>query len=205
MKRWGVSKWIAVALSGVAANGMNAAAEQADAKESIYVVRSIRESRVAATDFCAESRTGFTNATFEDRYIFRSITIRPSDGLLTSTNIARVASGHACLGPTQDSAVLNFYMEGAIGVVSYRGRGDCRSERSDYPEPGVSPWRCFLDLRDTPGYVGGQLATNTVNTRALVGEKSDPPGYTQPSIAVIRLWKHDRSKSPRPAWDNPPR
>jgi hypothetical protein len=36
--------------------------------EEIYVVRSWRESRAPATDFCAQSHTNFGNVTSEDHY-----------------------------------------------------------------------------------------------------------------------------------------
>jgi len=38
-------------------------------------------------------------------------------------------------------------------------------------------------------YLGGLLMANTINSRAPLGGVSDPPGYTQPSIATVRLWK----------------
>ncbi len=189
MQHWRMYQFSSVALLVTATLGGQIHAAQVGAPESIFVVRSVRESRVAATNFCVESRTGFAKASIEDKYSFRSIAIRPSDGLVTDTNVTQVATGHACLGPTEDPGVLNFYMEGVLGGVTYHGRGECRSG-ADAPEPGVAPQRCFLNLHDIPGYVGGQLATNTVVTRAIIGEQSDPLGYTQPSIAVIRLWKH---------------
>jgi hypothetical protein len=195
--------YTAVALLALATTGAAAPAQKTDSVESIYVMRSIRESRVPATEFCRESRTGFAKANFEDNYVFRSIAIRSSDSLIIDAAGAEVAAGHACLGQTDDPAVMMFYMEGVIGSIPYQGRGDCRTGRQDYPEPGVTPWRCFLDLHDIPGYVGGQLTSNTVVTRAIVGEKSDPPGYTQPSIAVIRLWRSGQGKVPRPAWEKP--
>lgn len=200
-----LSEYIAVALLVLATTGAGAAAQKPDSVESIYVMRSIRESRVPATEFCLESRTGFAKANFEDKYVFRSIAIRSSDSLVIDAAGAEVAAGHACLGPTDDPAVLKFYMEGVIGSIPYRGTGECRTGRQDYPEPGVTPWRCFLDLHEIPGHVGGQLTSNTVLTRAIVGEKSDPRGYTQPSIAVIRLWRSVQGKAPRPAWDKPRR
>jgi hypothetical protein len=49
---------------------------------------------------------------------------------------------------------------------------------------------CQLDLTGLPPeYVGGQLTTNTLQSRTTLGSDTDPPGYTQPSIATIRLWK----------------
>ena len=43
-------------------------------------------------------------------------------------------------------------------------------------------------LRATSGAVGS-LATNKINSKALIGAETDPPGYVQPSIATIRLWR----------------
>lgn len=49
---------------------------------------------------------------------------------------------------------------------------------------------CVLNLMDSAGfYVGGQLTTNTITSRNSLGTVTDPPGYTQASIATIRLWK----------------
>ena len=59
------------------------------------------------------------------------------------------------------------------------------SARSREPEGA----RCFLDLHISGGYIGGQLTTNTMRSRQLIGVITDPPGYTQNSIATIRLWK----------------
>ena len=157
--------------------------------EAIYMIRSIRESRVTATKFCAQTKTGFS-ARFEDQYTFRSITTRPTDGLLINTNANTVASLHACYGPTSDPTTFNFYAEGVLGKVPFTGTGDCRILKQEFPEPGILASRCFLELRDLPtGYAGGLLTSNTVFSRNLIGENSDPPGYTQPSIATVRLWK----------------
>ena len=158
--------------------------------ENIYVARSLRESRVAATEFCAQARVGFGEATVEDQYTFRSIATRVADGLMVDANVKAIGSGRGCFGRTADPAVSNFYLEGVLGGAAFKGTGECRRVKGDYPEPGISVYRCFLDIRDLPaGYVGGQLTTNTVNSRNITGEKTDPPGYTQPSIATIRLWK----------------
>jgi hypothetical protein len=40
----------------------------------------------------------------------------------------------------------------------------------------------------TAPYVGGVLTTNAVTSQAAFGSEIDPPGYTQASIATIRLW-----------------
>ena len=150
----------------------------------------MRVSRLTTvTDFCAEARTGFPDAAFDDQYTFHSPAVRGSDGLVTDANVATVGRLHGCLG-SQSSPTYGFYAEGALDTITFKGRGECREVKRDFPEPGMTVTRCFLDLRDLPdGYVGGQLTTNTIGSRQPLGDKTDPPGYTQNSIATIRLWK----------------
>lgn len=158
--------------------------------EDIYVARSMRESRVTPTEFCAEARIGLSSARFEDQFAFRSTATRGSDGLMVDTNVQTVGRLHACFGSTPDPTISSFYAEGVLGAVTFTGRGECLAAKQDYPEPGMVVARCFLELRDLPnGYVGGQLTTNTMFSRNVLGENTDPPGYTQASIATIRLWK----------------
>ena len=52
------------------------------------------------------------------------------------------------------------------------------------------PVRCQLILSGLPApFVGGLLTTNTMTSNAPFGGDTAPPGYTQASIATIRLWK----------------
>jgi hypothetical protein len=98
---------------------------------------------------------------------------------------------HVCFGATVDPATLNFHAEGTLSSVPFVGKGECLTVRRDFPERGITVMRCFLDLqRLPPTYIGGQLTSNTVLSRVAVGERSDPAGYTQPSIVTVRLWKH---------------
>jgi hypothetical protein len=158
--------------------------------EEIYVVRSLRLSRTTPGTYCAERRTGIANAALEDRYDFKAITTRPTDGRVTNASGPTVGHLHACFGGTADSLVEAFYAEGDLNGVRLTGRGECRTEGKESPEPGITPWRCYLDLTGLPvAYVGGQLTTNTVVSRAALGAASDPVGYTQPSIATVRLCK----------------
>ncbi len=161
-----------------------------DRVEEIYVVRSMKESKGAPTEFCGEARTRFGKTGVEDQYTFQSTAIRGSDGLMINADVQTVGRLRACFGPTADPALFNFYAEGALGAVTFTGRGECRVVKPNYPEPGIAFIRCFLDLSDLPkGYMGGQLTTSTINSRNALGGKSDPPGYTQASIATVRLWK----------------
>lgn len=164
-----------------------------DGVEDVYVARSLRQSRNTPTAFCAEQKVGFASV-FEDHYTFQSVATRPSDGLMTNANVNTIGRLRACFGTTADPQTVNFYAEGALGEVSFTGAGECVASKDGFPEPGLTVYRCFLDLGGPPsGYVGGYLTTNTIASRQAIGETSDPPGYVQPSIATIRVWKQRSS------------
>jgi len=145
-------------------------------KEEIYVIRSVRTSRITPTEYCAQSQTGFADTVFEDRYVFHPVTTRAEDGAVVSTAGKETASVHACFGKMTDPNLLNFYGEGEIAGIRFTGRGRCTSLRTNSPKP-KGP------------YTGGLLTTNTLRSRNITGDKSDPPGYVQPSIATVRLWR----------------
>ena len=184
------------ALAAIAATAIprSDARSQALSVEDIYIARSFRESRIEPTSFCDATRAGFPGTTMEDRYTFRAVATRTSDGLVTDPDAGVIGDLHACFGPIAgDPTSFNFYAEGALDGVTLTGRGNCLSTRNDYPEAGISGFRCYLDLTNLPsGYVGGQLTTNTVGSRNVLSDVSDPPGYTQASIATVRLWKRRR-------------
>lgn len=169
---------------------VSANAEEANQSvEEIYVIRSLRLSRDAASPFCATERTEFPNARAEDHYTFQSIAVDTENGMVTDANVKTVGTLRACFAPTDDPGLTNFYAEGTLGKVSFQGRGECRTPKRDYPEPGANIHRCFLEIANLPsGYAGGHLTTNSVTSKQSVGLTSDPPGYVQPSIATIRLW-----------------
>ena len=155
--------------------------------EEIHIARSLRMSRGAPTDLCAIARTGF-KADYEDSYEFRTPTI--TRGRITDAMGPRIGSGRGCLGLAANAAVTNFYLHLQLGSVALRGRGDCRRSRIDFPQTGLTTHHCYVELSDPSGrYSGGLLTTNTMSSRNVLGAASDPSGYTQPSIATIRLWK----------------
>jgi hypothetical protein len=162
-----------------------------DKKEEIYIIRSVRTSHIAPTEFCARSRTGFDQASDgEDQYVFHAVETRADDGAVVNPLGKTIASLHSCGGRTRDPSVFNFYGEGEIAGIAFIGKGKCNPVKRDFPEPGMFVLRCFLDLTGLKSpYVGGVLTTNTMGSRNRIGEKSDPPGYTQLSIATVRLWK----------------
>jgi hypothetical protein len=157
--------------------------------EEIYVARSVREARMPSTEFCAKARTGVNSATIEDQYTFRSVATDTSNGRLVDTNVKTVGSMHACFGPIANPAIFEFYGETLFGATAFKGLGECHV-KSDFPDKGLTSARCFLELSGLPTeYVGGQLTTNTISSLKILGTETEPGGYTQSSIATIRLWK----------------
>src|SRR5579863_9909213 len=69
-----------IVLACIAAFADQASAQNSQPEE-IYVARSVRETRVPATEFCSSERTGFSAVT-EDRFTFRSIALNP-EGRMT--------------------------------------------------------------------------------------------------------------------------
>ncbi|HEY6640925.1 MAG TPA: hypothetical protein VIZ63_02195 [Povalibacter sp.] len=145
---------------------------------------------------CAAAQTGFDPfATDAYRFFsFWSVVTEPGDGRVIDAKRGRVAELRGCFGPTQDRARQNFYAEIQLNAISFRGRGECLALLIDTPETDLFPVRCQLILSGLPApFVGGILTTNTLTSRANFGADTQPPGYTQASIATIRLWK---SKEP---------
>ena len=104
--------------------GANAQEPRPDATaavEELYVARSVRESRIKPTEFCANARTSFENSIYEDRYTFRSTAGRTSDGRVIETNVKTIGDGHACFGQTGDPKLLSFYAEIVLGTPNFRG------------------------------------------------------------------------------------
>jgi hypothetical protein len=183
---------IVTLLSVCALSSGHAASQPAAAPEEIYVLRSIREQRAPAANWCASTKTGFEPfATDAERFFsFWSLRLRPQDGRVVETKDTRVAELRACFGPTSEPARQNFYAEVTLSAMSFLGHGECSALRVDFPEAGLFPVRCQLVLSGLPApYVGGLLTTNTMTSKAGFGGDTDPPGYTQASIATIRLWR----------------
>ena len=159
--------------------------------EDIYIVRSVRESRTFATNFCDPAKTGFSaDAGAEDKFTLHSTATRASDGLMTNSKAQPVGSLHGCFGATAAPLVFNFYAEGTLGAITFKGRGECVWVKRNHPEEGMTPVRCFLDLFDvSKPYVAGLATSNAVNSFQDLGDVSLPRGYTQVGIFTLRLWK----------------
>jgi hypothetical protein len=163
--------------------------EQKKSVEDIYVVRSVRQSRMAPTSFCDAAKIGFPGANNEDQYILRSMTTNPSDGRVVDKSVQTVGTFHACIA-NSDPNTQQLYAEGKLGDVPFRAQGECLSNRN-YPEGSLVWSHCSFNLSGLPnGYTGGRFTSNSITSpNSLIGENTDPPGYAQSSIATVRLWK----------------
>ena len=164
------------------------ASAQSSQPEDIYVARLVRVLRVTPTEFCGMERTGFSPAA-EDQFVFRSIALGPA-GRITDANMYTLGNLHACFSALSETQI-SFYAEGHLSEVSFKGLGDCLLVKLNFPEQGINTYRCWLDLSDLPPqYVGGLLTANTITSVSrMIGTETIPEGYTQASIATVRLWK----------------
>lgn len=175
---------------GLQKSAVLAEAAALGSKEEIYVVRSFLIARDRPTNFCSQAGPGFGKLQSENHYLFKSIAVQTTDGRVVNTSVRTVGKFHACIGEANDPKVMSVFAQGSLGPVSFTGRGECLIDKQNFPEPGIDSSRCYLNLRDLPNqFVGGKLTTNSVGSRRLIGGISDPPGYTQPSIATFRLWR----------------
>lgn len=162
------------------------AAASASAIEEIYVLRSVRDTRKAPGEFCSK----LDAPTSEDTYSFFTPEVDSGNGRVTSAKVKSAGNIHGCFGKSADPGVMKFYGEFEAAGVPGKAIGECRSGKPDYPEMGFRLFSCLFDLSELPPpYTGGMLTTNSVNSRAITGDVSEPDGYTQVSIATVRLWK----------------
>jgi hypothetical protein len=183
---------VVMLLSGCTTTPVTIAEHPTAGPEEIFILRSIRERHESVGGWCSSTRTGFAPfpADAERFFSFWSLRLRPEDGRVVEAKDMRVAELRACFGATSEPARQNFYAELTLGGTSFHGSGECLALRMDFPEAGLFPVRCQLVLGGLPApYVGGLLTTNTITSRAAFGGDTDPAGYTQASIATIRLWK----------------
>lgn len=200
MRARGLNRAMPFALALVLAHaGTSAAEEAAPAKtvaaasdvEEIYVLRSVRETRATPpSEACATSRSKLQNPAWEDNYTFRAVATDASTSRIVDTDAAKAGSIRACFGRTADAGVLELYGDLDVRGITGKAFGTCRTTKTNFPEQGVNLFACAFELFDlSGGYIGGQLTTNSLSSGELFGTTSKPEGYTQVSIATIRLWK----------------
>lgn len=157
--------------------------------EDIFVFRTLRIARSAPDAFCAESTTGF-KASVMDRYTLRAVVTRASDGRVVDAAGREVGTMLSCFGKTPGADDVSFYSVGVLAGVVVTGKGKCTTIADNVPEPGITSVRCFQTLSNlSQPYIAGVATSNTVASRELIGDHSDPAGYTQLSIVTIRLWR----------------
>ncbi|MCP4618582.1 MAG: hypothetical protein GY844_19375 [Bradyrhizobium sp.] len=169
--------------------------------ESIFLVRSIRTIRYGGpggqgalpTDFCNSSR-GFDNLGSDDFYTFSSIETDVNSGLMGDGEKKTVGSVRACFSTIvtapDGSKSLKMWGLGELAGIRVEGPGAC--EVLSTVEPDVTPARCWFEMKALPnadGFTRALLTTNTVFSKNVFGNVTDPPGYAQSSIATVRLWR----------------
>lgn len=160
-----------------------------ETREEIYVAKALRVTRVNPTEYCKRAGDDF-EATAEDTYDFFSIALSDSDGRATNTNVRKIGDLRACFGRSPTSDMIKFFSEGKLNDKNFKGNGACMVMKSISPAEGITPSRCHLELTNfSSEYIGGLLTSNAINTKAMTGEVSDPPGYTITSIFTVRLWR----------------
>jgi hypothetical protein len=181
----------ATVLLSLGVGSLGCASMPGPSPEEIYVLRSIREQHQPVADWCASDKTGFESFPADAERLFSFWSVQTENGRIVDAKVARVAMLRGCFGPTQERARQKFYAEVQLGSISFRGHGECHALGIDVPESGLFPVRCQLVLTGMSApYVGGLLTTNTLTSKAAFGADTEPPGYTQASIATIRLWKN---------------
>jgi hypothetical protein len=163
--------------------------------EDIFVLRSERKERITTSTWCTPERAGFAPLSgpslLEDRFHFWSVETRVADGRIANVQAADLGEARACFGATESRAVFNFYLETTLSGLAISGKGDCTVVLADKPEKNMYLSRCTAPLRvASDAYVGGLLVTNSMTTSEVTfGLQTNPPGYTQVSIATVRLWR----------------
>lgn len=185
---------VAAILSGCSATPSAPTSGATPSYEDIFVLRSERKERVTPPTWCTPERAGFaplnSPTLLEDRFHFWSIETRVADGRISNPHAAVVGEIRACFGATATRGLFNFYLETKLGALTMTGKGECTFGVADLPEKDLLIARCTVPLKvASDEYTGGLLVTSSMGSKALLGLQTDPPGYTQSSIATIRLWR----------------
>ena len=157
--------------------------------EEVYIFRSIRTVRVVGADaaeFC-RSRVAFTSFA-HDTFDLVSMNVGPN-GLVTGPKVKVIGTLVTCTGRTSNPDVFDFYGEGEINGIRFKGGGDCL-RYAEAPLTGATSVRCHnrtTVLND--GYVGGLITSNSLTPMDASPTGTIPQGYVGTSVAVARFWK----------------
>jgi hypothetical protein len=174
--------FIALALLGMGSSG------HGEPVEEIYIARSVREATMPPTEFCTKAKTGVDRASSEDKFTFRSMAARASDGRVTDTDAGTIGSAHSCGGLVADKpGISQFYGEFVLGGLAFKAIGECHLAKADFPERGLSTLFCVQCIRSSSRLCW--WSSNNEHFLQLHLSDTEPPGYAQPSIATVRLWK----------------
>jgi hypothetical protein len=157
--------------------------------EEIYVFRSIRALRVVGSEAAELCRTRVTFTSFaHDTSDLVSATVS-ANGLVVNPLTEVIGKLVTCIGRTDNPDKFDFYGEGEINGIRFKGGGDCLRD-ADAPLIDATSVRCHnraTVLND--GYVGGLIVSNTLAPIDGSPTGGLPPGYLGTSVAVVRFWK----------------
>lgn len=171
--------------------------------EDVFVYLAVRSNRTPGASDPTCDEAGFTVRNRNDSD-FRALSLTPGSGRVDRNVGDTIGSSVACFSARSETGITQFFSKLVIKGVTATGRGECRQQYSDFPEPRVGVQDCWLKLEGlSKGYVGGFVTTSTVATRVADaaaaatcgggpcgrGLESDPPGYVLPAVTTARLWK----------------
>jgi hypothetical protein len=157
--------------------------------EEVYIFRSIRTVRVVgpeAAELC-RSRVEFTSFAHDTSDLV-AMTVGPN-GLVTEPKVKVIGTLVTCTGRTINPDVFDFYGEGEINGIRFKGGGDC-VRYADAPLMGANSVQCRNRATVlNEGYVGGLITSNSLTPTDASPTGTIPPGYLGTSVAVARFWK----------------
>jgi hypothetical protein len=158
--------------------------------EDVYVFRTILTRRVTGSEAIAYCGSRVTFTTLTNSYLdLVSVGTRAADGLVTDGQLKIIGKLATCTGPTTNPNVLNFYGEGEIGGVRFKGDGEC-TRYENPPTGAVTSLSCYNRAAVlTEGYSGGLLISNTIGPPEFPAGGVVPAGYLATSVAVARFWR----------------
>ena len=163
-----------IAVVSLTAGAMAQRAGGDDSIEDIYVALSVLLSRVTGPS-SAQRGGSVSGATARSVHLSRS-----NDAEFGWQDYQRKRSGDSPFARMLWTDIAftrpNFYGEGSLGRTSFTGRGECALPRG-FPRIRNYSKQVFSRTDESSAmYFGGLLTTNTIVSRQVFGETSDPQG-----------------------------